>query len=123
MRRRSVVPPMPREVSSARDALRFSWTTSSGRAATICGSSMRMMGRVFSPEQDHEFATRATDVPGADGHDGVAGLGFVEQELDAVLHRAKMMDVLVASFANGVSQSFAGNAGNDRFAGGVDIGK
>src|SRR5580704_872110 len=123
MRSRSVVPPIPSEVCSDKEVPGFSWTPSPGSAATSLGFSMRMMFvcRVFGPEKDHEFVAGAADVSSADSHDGVAGAGFVEQELDSSLHGAVVVDVLVAGFANGVGQGFAGDAGNGGFARGVNV--
>src|SRR5580692_360862 len=125
MRSRSLVPPMPREVSAAREVPCFSWTPSSGNAATILGSSMRMVRwlvrGMLRPEEDHQFVAGAADVSGADGHDGVAGAGFAQQKFDAGLHRAEIVDVLVAGFADGVGERFTGDAGDGRFARGVDI--
>src|SRR6266849_7568039 len=121
MRRRSVVPPMPRDVSSASDAARRSSTSSSGRAAMILGSSICMGSRVLGTEQNHEFVAGAADVAGADGQDSVEGMRFAQQVLDAFLHGAEVEDVFVASFANGRGQSFAGDAGDGRLAGGVNV--
>src|SRR6202158_6448480 len=123
MRRRSVEPPMLRDVRSASEAPRRSSTPSSGRAAMILASSMRMMGRVFGSEQNHEFVTGAADVSGADGQDGVEVAPFAEQVLDAFLHGAKVEDVFVPGFANRGGQSFAGDAGNGRLAWRVNVGE
>src|SRR6266481_4064860 len=121
MRRRSVVPPMARDVSSASEEARRSSTLSSGRAATILGSSMRMGSGVFGAEQNHELVAGAADVSSADGQDGVEGTGFAQQVLDAFLHGAEVEDVFMPGFANGCCQCFAGYAGNGRLAGGVDF--
>src|SRR3981081_2909507 len=82
---------------------------------------MRMRRRMLRSQQNHEFIARAADVACADGQDGVAGAGLLEQELDGFLHRAKIVDVLVASFANSAGEGFAGHAWDRRFAGGVDV--
>src|SRR5580700_1264074 len=125
MRNKSVVPPMPREVSSARDVRGLSWTPNSGSAATILGSSMRMMRGVvrgmLRAEEDHQFIAGTADVSSADGHDGVAGARFAQEKFDAVLHGTEIVDVLVAGFANGVGEGFAGDARDGRFAGSVDV--
>src|SRR5258707_7653264 len=90
MRRRSVAPPMARDVSSASEEARRSSTLSPGRAATILGSSMRMGSGVFGAEQNHELVAGAADVSSADGQDGVEGTGFAQQVLDAFLHGAEV---------------------------------
>src|SRR5437016_3191078 len=82
---------------------------------------MRMGRRMLRSQQNHEFAARPADVACADGQDGIAGPSLLEQELDRFLHGAKIVDVLVAGFANGAGQGFAGYARNGRFVGGVDI--
>src|SRR5580704_1841058 len=121
MRSKSVVPPMPREVISARDVPGLSSTPSSGSAATILEFSMRMVCGVLGAEENHQLVAGAADVAGADGHDGVASAGFAQEEFDAILHGAEIMDVFVAGFANGVGERFAGDAWDGRFARGVDI--
>src|SRR5712692_286890 len=100
MRRRSVVPPMARDVSSASEALRRSSTLSSGSAAMILASSMRMGSGMLGPQQNHEFVAGAADVAGADGQDGVERTRFAQQVLDAFLHGAKVEHVFVASLVN-----------------------
>src|SRR6267142_722440 len=124
MRRRSVLPPMLRDVSSLSEEAGRSSTSSSRRAATNLGSSMRMGSRgwVLGSQQDHEFVAGAADVTGADGQDGVQGASLVQQELDAFLHGPKIENVFMAGFANGVGQSLAGYARDWRLAGGVNIG-
>src|SRR5580700_11703058 len=116
MRSKSVVPPMPSEVSSARDAPGFSWTPNSDSPATILGSSMRMVCGIFRPQEDHQFVARTADVAGADGHDGVAGAGFSEEEFDSILHGAEVVNVFVTGFANVIGECLAGDAGDGRFA-------
>src|SRR5882762_7729947 len=124
MRRRSVLPPMLRDVSSLSEEAGRSSTSSSRRAATNLGSSMRMGSRsgVLGSQQDHEFVAGAADVTGADGQDGVQGASLAQQELDAFLHGPKIENVFMAGFANGVGQGFAGYARDWRLAGRVNIG-
>src|SRR6266481_6486695 len=123
MRRRSVVPPMARDVSSASEEARRSSTLNSERAATTLGSSMRMGGGVFGAKQNHQLVAGAADVAGADGQDGVEGACFAQQVLDAFLHGAGVEDILVPGFANRGGQSFAGDAGNGRLACRVNVGE
>src|SRR5713101_785421 len=123
MRRRSVVPPMVRDVSSASEEARRSSTPSSERAAMILVSSMRMGSGMLGPQQNHEFVAGAADVAGTDGQDGVERTRFAQQVLDAFLHGAKVEHVFVASLANGGGQGFAGDAGDSRLAGGVNVGE
>src|SRR5579862_4615788 len=82
MRRRSVVPPMPREVSSAREVAGRQSMPSAASSAMSLGSSMRMVGGMLRAEKDHEFVAGAADVAGADGEDGVAGLGIFQEKFD-----------------------------------------
>src|ERR1700687_79209 len=121
MRRRSLASPMPNDVSPAKDEARRSSMLSSGRAATILASSMRMGSGVRGPQQNHELVAGAADVACANGQDGVERTRFAQQILDAFLHGAKVRDIFVPGFANGVSQRFAGDAGDGRLAGGVDV--
>src|SRR5580704_5650773 len=121
MRSKSVVPPMPKDVSSARDVPGRSSTPSSGRARTILGSLTRMVCGMLRSEQDHQFIAGAADVSGAYGEDRVAGPRFAQQELDSRLHRAEVVNVFVSDFLNGVGERFAGDAGNRGFARGVDV--
>src|SRR5258708_2540551 len=123
MRRRSVVPPMASDVSSASEEARRSSTPNSERAATTLGSSMCMGSGMLSPQQNHELIAGAADVAGADGQDGVEGTRFAEQVLDAFLHGAEVEDVFMPGFANRVGQSFAGYAWNGRLACCVDVGE
>src|SRR5262245_52784224 len=122
MRSRSVVPPMPREVNSD-SAARWSWTPRAGRAAMSLGSSTLMVRGVFGTEKQHELVAGAAHVACADGHDGVSGTRFAQEELNAVLHGAEIVHVLVAGFTDGVGQGFAGDSRNGLFAGGVDVGQ
>src|SRR5712672_2048477 len=124
MRRRYVLPPMLRDVSSLSEEAGRSSTSSSRRAATNLGSSMRMGSRsgVLGSQQDHEFVAGAADVTGADGQDGVQGARLAQQEFDAFLHGTEIEDILVAGFADGIGQRFAGYARDGRLAGSVDVG-
>ena len=74
-------------------------------------------------EKDHQFVAGAADVAGTDGENGVAGLGVFQKKFNGVLHGADVVNVFVAGFANGGGKSFAGDAGDGRFAGGVDVGE
>src|SRR5258706_1890852 len=123
MRSRSVVPPMPSDVSSASDSARRRSIPSPGSAAAILGYSMRMGGRVLCSKQNHEFVACAADVSRADSQNRVEGTRFTKQEFDAFLHGAEIKHVFVPGFENGVGQSLAGDAGNRRLARGVDVGK
>src|SRR5262245_60713230 len=80
------------------------------------------MRGMLGAKQDHQFVAGAADASGSYGQNGVARPGVFEQENDAVLHRADVVDVFVAGFANGACQRLAGHAGNRCFAGGVDVG-
>src|SRR4029077_20949003 len=120
-RNKSVVPPIPREVRSAKEVPDFNSTPHSGSAATIFASSTRMICRMLLRPSDHQFVARAADLSRANLHDGVARPGFVQQELDPRLHGAKVVNVFVPGVANGSGQSFAGDAGNRGLARGVDI--
>src|SRR5580700_698641 len=123
MRIRSVVPPIPSEVSSdSVEPLRNS-TPSSGKAATILGFSMRMGCGVLRSEQNHKLVAGAADVACADGEDGVAGMRFAQQVLQAFAHRREVENVFVPGFPNGVGEGFASDPGGGRLAGGVDIGQ
>src|SRR5258708_18825423 len=124
MRRRSVLPPMLRDVSSLSEEAGRSSTSSSRRAATNLGSSMRMGSRsgVLGSQQNHEFVAGAADIAGADGQDGIEGTGLAKQKFNAFLHGPKIENVFMAGFANGVGQSLAGYARDCRLAGRVNIG-
>src|SRR6266853_6578977 len=121
MRSKSVVPPMPSEVSSARAAPCFSSTWSSASLATMFGSRMRMRCRMLRSKQNDEFIAGPADVAGADGENGVSGTRLLQQVLDAFLHGAKIVDVLVTGFANGTRKRFAGHSRDWRFASRVDV--
>src|SRR5712672_295995 len=124
MRRRSVLPPMLRDVSSLSEEAGRSSTSSSRRAATNLGSSMRMGSRsgVLGSQQNHEFVAGAADIAGADGQDGIEGTGLAKQKFNAFLHGPKIENVFMAGFANGIGQSLAGYARDWRLAGRVNIG-
>src|SRR5258708_28788669 len=98
IRRRSVVPPMPREVSSAKDLPGRRSIPSVESSAMSLGSSMRMVGRMLRSEKYHEFVAGAANVAGTDGENGVAGFGIFQKKFDGVLHGADVVDVFVASF-------------------------
>src|ERR1700676_4357934 len=123
LRGRSGVPPMAREVCAARAIPGCSSTRSSDSAETSVGSARRMRGGMLRCKEDHEVVAGAADVACADGEDGVAGAGFAEEKLDAVLHGVEIVDIFVAGFADGRGESFAGDTGNGLLAGGVDVGK
>src|SRR5712664_4840003 len=122
MRSRSVVPPMPRYVNSAREVPWRSSTSSFASPATILGSLMRMVRRMLRSQQDHELVARTAHAACTDGQDGVTRACLLEQKADAFLHRTKIMHVLMAGLADGVSERLAGHTGDGRFAGGVDVG-
>src|SRR5260370_5796848 len=121
MRSKSVVPPMPSEVKSDRDALCCSSTFSSASLATIFESLTCMWCRMLRSHQHHKFVARPADIACADGEDGVPRTRLLQQVLDAFLHGMKIVDVLVTGFANGGGKRFARYALDGRFACGVDI--
>ena len=123
MRSRSVVPPMPSEVSSDMAEPERSSTPISGKAATILGSSMRMVRCVLRSEQNHKLVAGAADVACSDRQDGVARTGLAQQEFDAFLHRAKVEHFLVPRLANRFGECLAGYSGDGCFAGGVNVGQ
>src|SRR5260370_32872056 len=118
---KSVVPPMPSEVSSARAAPCFGSTWSSASLATMFGSRMRMRCRMLRSKQNDEFIAGPADVAGADGENGVSGTRLLQQVFDAFLHGAKIVDVLMTGVANGARKGFAGHTRDGRFAGCVDV--
>ena len=79
------------------------------------------MRRILRSQQKHEFIARPADVASANGQDGVPGTRLFQQVLDAFLHRAKIVDVLVSGFANGARKRFTRHAWDGRFTGCVDI--
>ena len=52
----------------------------------VWGRQSRMVTRMLRSEQNHQFVAGAADVSGADGKNGIAGLGFFQQKLDGFLH-------------------------------------
>src|SRR5438094_5601224 len=82
---------------------------------------MRMRRRMLRSQQNHEFVARPADIARADGEDGVPWASLLEQELDAFLHRTKIMDVLVPGVANGARKRFAGYARDGRFASRINV--
>src|SRR5712664_1011981 len=120
-RSKSVVPPMPSEVRPARAVPCRNSTWISASLATIVGSLMRMVRRMLRSQQNHEFIARPADVARADGKDSVPGTRLFQQILDAFLHRAKIVGVLVTGFADGARKRFARHARDGRFAGRIDI--
>ena len=74
-------------------------------------------------EQDHKLVAGAADIACTNGEDGIAGARFAQQMFDAFVHRLNVEDVLMAGFANGVSEGLAGHAGDGLLAGGVDVGQ
>src|SRR5260370_1436114 len=123
IRSKSVIPPMPSEVRPARAAPCCSSTWISARLATILGSLMRMRRRMLRSQQDHEFITRPADVARADGKNSIPRTRLFQQVLDAILHRVKIVDVLVTRLAYGARKRFAGHTRDGRFAGRIDIEK
>src|SRR5229473_6077232 len=121
MRSKSVVPPMPSEVRSAREVPCRSSTWISASLATILGSRMRMRRRMLRSQQNHKFIARPADIARADGKDSVSGTRLFQQVLDAFLHRVKIVDIPVTGLANGARQRFTGHARDGRFAGRIDI--
>src|SRR5579862_1850696 len=128
MRSRSVVPPMPRDVRLDKAIPGCNSTWSFASSARIVEWSIRMgigckMRRVFRAEQEHEFVAGTGDTTSTNREDGVTGPGVFEEETDAVLHGADIVDIFVTGFADGGGQGFAGDAGDGWLAGGVDVGK
>src|SRR6267142_122269 len=82
---------------------------------------MRMWRRMLRSQQNHEFTARPADVARTDGQDGVARTSLLEQELDSFLHRAKIVDVFRAGFANRASKRFTRHPWDGRFAGRIEI--
>src|SRR5258708_27776771 len=92
---------MPNEVRSARAAPCCSSTFISASLATIIGSLMRMRRRILRSQQNHEFTAGAADVARPNRKDGVPRARLLQQVLDAFLHGAEIVNVLVAGGANG----------------------
>src|SRR5260370_29519014 len=113
IRSRSVVPPIPRNVSCESCVPGRNSTPSSARLATILGSLMCMLRRtlrMLRSEKNDEFIAGAADVACANGQDGVAGNGLPQQKFDALLHGTEIVHVFVPSIANGIGERFAGDA-------------
>ena len=72
-------------------------------------------------EQDHEFIAGSTDVSGANGKNGVAGFGLLQEKFDGRLHRAQVVNILVPSFADGGGQRFAIDSVDGPLACGIDV--
>src|SRR6266436_5967954 len=100
IRSRSVIPPIPNEVSSDNAAPCRSSTPSPGSADTILGLSMRMMRGMLRPEQNHQLVAGAADIACANGQYGVAGACRVQQVFDAFLHRAEVENIFVSGLEN-----------------------
>src|SRR5258707_14455459 len=96
IRRRSVVPPMARKVSSAKDVPGRRSIPSVEISAMSLGSSMRMVGRMLRSEQYHEFVAGAANVAGTDDENGVAGFGIFQKKFDGGLSGADGVDAFVA---------------------------
>src|SRR2546430_3733494 len=110
MSTRPAPPPMPSEVKSASAVPGCSSDLMPMNLATILGSGMRMRGGMLRSQQNHEFTARTADVARADGKNSVPGSRLLQQVLDAFLHGAKIVDVLVARLANGAHQRFTTDA-------------
>src|ERR1700760_2416219 len=92
MRRRSVVPPIPSDVSSDSAVPERNSTPSSGNAARIFGLSMRMVEGVLRSEQYHQLVAGAADAARTYGQDSVARPRFFEKMFDALLHGREIKD-------------------------------
>src|ERR1700757_815243 len=123
IRSRSLVPPMPSDVSSAMEAPERISMPRSASSALSLEPSTRIGARIICTKQNQEFVAGSADVSGADGEDGVAGPGALQQEFDGALHGTNVMDVLVSGLANSGNKGFAGDAGDRRFAGRIDVGE
>src|SRR5258708_31160138 len=121
MRNRSVTPPMPSDVSSAMEAPQRMSIPRSASSALSLGPSTRMVTRMLRAEQNHQFVAGPADVSCANGEDGISGPGALQQKFDGFVHGTCVMHILVASVANGGSQSLTGNTGYWRFTGGINI--
>src|SRR5215475_7685847 len=127
MRSRSVVPPIPNEVSEDRAVPGFSWTPSAANSRRILVSLRRMTlrgmrGQLVGTQQNHQLVAGTADAAGSDGQNRITRAGISEQEANAVLHGANVLDMFVAGLTNRGGQGFAGYAGNRRLAGRVDVG-
>src|SRR5580698_4925946 len=123
MRSKSVVPPIPSEVSSDSACPGRNSTPSSGNAASIFGFSMRMVKGMLRSEQYHQLVAGAADVARAYGQNCISRPRFFEQVFDALLHGREIEDVFVAGLANRFGERFARNARDGLLAGGVNVGE
>src|SRR5579859_2593349 len=123
MRSRSVVPPIPSDVSSDSAWPGRNSTPSSGNAARIFGFSMRMVKGMLRSEQYHELVAGAADAARAYRQNRVARPRIFQQVFDPLLHGREIEDVFVAGPTNRFGESFAGYAGDGLLAGGVNIGE
>src|SRR5690348_6092237 len=121
IRSKSVVPPIPSEVSSAREVAGLSCTPRPRSAATILGSSMRMVGGMLGPQENHQFIARPADITRADGHNRVARPCLMQQKFNACLHRPEVMHIFVPRAANRIGERLAGDTGDGNFACGVNV--
>src|SRR5579872_414358 len=121
MRSKSVVPPIPSDVSSDRACPGRSSTPSSGNAASIFGFSMRMVKGMLRSEQGHQLVAGAADIARTYGQNSVARPCFLEQVFDALLHGREIEDVFVAGLANRFAERFARNARDGLLACGVNV--
>src|SRR5580704_4250480 len=121
MRSRSVVPPIPSDVSSDSAWPGRNSTPSSGNAASIFGFSMRRVKGMLRSEQGHQRVAGAAHVARAYGQDCVARPRFFKQVFDALLHGREIEDVFVAGLANRFGERFARNARDGLLACGVNV--
>src|SRR6266404_1125132 len=121
MRSRSLVPPMPSDVSSAMEVPERISMPRSASSALSLESSTRIGARMLRTKQNHEFVAGSADVSGTDREDGVAGPGVLQQKFDGFLHGTNVMDVFVSGLANSGNKGFAGDARDRRFAGRIDV--
>src|SRR5882762_7908329 len=82
-----------------------------------------MLRWVLRSQGREKFVAGAAHVACTDGQDGIASSRFREEVPDARLHGWEIINMLVAGFADGVNQRFAGDAVDGRFAGWVDVGE
>src|SRR5436305_3703516 len=101
IRSRSVVPPMPRHVNSARHVPCRNSIPSAASSVFSFESSTRMMAWMLRPEQDHQFVTGSADISSAYGKNGVARFCLLQQKFDGVLHGPQKVHIFVSSFTDG----------------------
>src|SRR6516165_6438346 len=123
MRRRSVEPPIPRDVSVDRAVPGRSSISSFASSERMCASVMCMVCRVFGPEKNHQLVAGAADSACSDGEDGIAAPRVFQKEADAVLYGADVVNVFVSGFADRGREGFARDTGDGQLAGGVNVGK